>query len=122
MAKHRVSLIQLEFTGPDGRNIGAGQTGGWGYFLDEERDGYSVPPRVNSDVNLQRVNEVGASQLKALIEEHVEHTGSAKGRQILERWDEYLPKFWHVYPTSESEAPEVSGIASVVTDGASVAA
>merc|ERR1712087_939277 len=36
--------------GPIGRNVGAGQTGGWGYFL-EEGDGYNFEPRVNSDVN-----------------------------------------------------------------------
>jgi len=96
--------------GEVGRNVGAGQTGGWGYFLDEEKDGYSLPPRINGDVNVQRVNDVGAVQLKDLITDHVAATGSVKGQQILDDWDAYLPKFWHVYPGSESEAPEVSGI------------
>ena len=35
--------------GEVGRNVGAGQTGGWGYFL-EDREGYSLEGRVNSDV------------------------------------------------------------------------
>merc|ERR1719313_2642591 len=71
--------------GPVGRNVGAGQTGGWGYFL-EEGDGYELPPRINKDVNHQRVNSVGAAQLHAIIEEHLEATGSAKAKAILEDW------------------------------------
>jgi len=38
--------------GPVGRNVGAGQTGGWGYFL-EEGDDYKLDGRVNSDVQVQ---------------------------------------------------------------------
>ena len=102
--------------GPVGRNVGAGQTGGWGYYLEDgEVNGqpYSLTGRINADVNVQAVNEVGAVQLRGLIEEHVEATGSKKGQMILDNWDEYLPKFRHVYPLSESEAPEVSGILEV---------
>ena len=98
--------------GEVGRNVGAGQTGGWGYFLDEEKDGYSMPARINGDVNVQRVNDIGAAELKALIEDHVKATGSAKGQAILDDWAGYLPKFWQVYPSSEAKAPEVSGVAA----------
>ena len=35
--------------GPTGRNVGAGQTGGWGYFLEDE-EGYSLNGRINGDV------------------------------------------------------------------------
>ena len=101
--------------GPVGRNVGAGQTGGWGYFL-EEGDNYSLNGRINSDVNVQEVNALGANQLKELIEAHLDATGSAKAQQILDNWDEYLPKFRHVYPSSESEAPEVCGIAEIVEE------
>ena len=105
--------------GEVGRNVGAGQTGGWGYFLDEEKDGYNLPSRINSDVNVQRVNDIGAAQLKELIEDHVKATGSKKGQAVLDDWDNYLPKFWHVYPSSEANAPEVSGVQA---EGAAVAA
>ena len=101
--------------GEVGRNVGAGQTGGWGYFL-EEGEGYELPPRINTDVNFQRLNPVGAAQLRDIIEQHLEATGSAKAKDILENWDEYLPKFWHVYPTSEKGAPEVSGVTADVED------
>jgi glutamate synthase domain-containing protein 3 len=40
----------------------------------------------------------------------VEATDSKRGRKILENWDAYLPKFKQVFPSSEAEAPEVSGI------------
>ena len=38
--------------GEVGRNVGAGQTGGWGYFLEDEDDapGYSLNGRINGDV------------------------------------------------------------------------
>jgi glutamate synthase (ferredoxin) len=97
--------------GPVGRNVGAGQTGGWSYLL-EETEGF-LDGRINGDVNVQEVNAVGAKQLRELIEAHVEATDSRKGKEILENWDAYLPKFKHIYPMSESEAPEVNGILDV---------
>ena len=139
--------------GPVGRNVGAGQTGGWGYFLDaepgkENDEGYlegyappltrtrtptriltltltrtlpltptryALPARINKDVNIQRVNPIGAAQLRGLIEEHLEATGSAKAKAILDDFEAYLPRFWHVYPSSEKNAPEVSGISAEET-------
>lgn len=93
--------------GETGRNVGAGMTGGLAYFLDEEG---SFPTKVNPEiVQIQRVNtEAGAQQLKALIQTHVDHTGSPKGQDILDRWSEYLPQFWQVVPPSEAERSEVS--------------
>jgi len=101
--------------GPVGRNVGAGQTGGWGYYL-EDGPGYKLAGRINSDVKLQRVNDIGAAQLKELVEAHLEATGSKRAAQILDNWDEYLPKFWQVYPSSEADAPEVSGIPAAVPE------
>jgi len=95
--------------GQVGRNVGAGQTGGWGYFL-EEGEGYSLAPRINRDVQMQRVNPLGAEQLRELIEAHLEATGSQKAKAILDDWEAALPKFWHVFPSSEAKAPEVSGV------------
>ena len=107
--------------GPVGRNVGAGQTGGWGYFLDAVAgdesflEGYEFPARVNNDVNIQRLNPIGAAQLRGLVEEHLEATGSAKARAILADWEGYLPRFWHVYPSSEKGSPEVSGVTAEET-------
>ncbi len=100
--------------GETGRNVGAGMTGGLTYVLDE--DG-SFPTKVNPEiVQLQRVlTEAGAEQLRALIQAHVEHTGSVKGQAVLEQWSDYLPQFWQVVPPSEAERPEVAVAEKVLT-------
>ncbi|MEM7062355.1 MAG: glutamate synthase large subunit [Cyanobacteria bacterium P01_B01_bin.77] len=88
-----------------GRNVGAGMTGGLGYFLDERGD---FPTRVNPEiVKVQRViTTAGAQQLKSLISNHAERTGSTKAARILADWDRYLPQFWQVVPPSEAERAE----------------
>lgn len=93
--------------GKSGRNVGAGMTGGLAYFLDE--DG-SFPTKVNPEiVKVQRVvTAAGEQQLKELIIDHFEHTGSPRAKQILDQWSEYLPKFWQVVPPSEADSPEAS--------------
>jgi len=92
--------------GEAGRNIGAGMTGGLAYFLDEED---TFLKKVNGEiVRAQRIqSKVGEQQLKSLIKDHLEKTGSARAKQILGKWDEYLPKFWQVVPPSEKNTPEV---------------
>jgi glutamate synthase (ferredoxin) len=91
--------------GKVGRNVGAGMTGGLGYFLDEE-GGFAE--RVNPEiVKIQRVRStVGEGQLKELISFHLQKTGSPKAKLILDNWSEYLPKFWQVVPPSEADSPE----------------
>lgn len=93
--------------GKVGRNVGAGMTGGLAYFLDEPG---SFPASVNREiVTIQRVSTpAGEQQLKDLITAHVERTGSAKGQQILENWQQYLPKFWQVVPPSEADSAEAN--------------
>lgn len=60
-----------------GRNVGAGMTGGLGYFLDEEGN---FEAKVNPEiVKIQRIcTEEGEAQLKELITNHVAKTGSKK--------------------------------------------
>ncbi|MEG4801943.1 glutamate synthase-related protein [Microcoleus sp. ARI1-B5] len=93
--------------GKVGRNVGAGMTGGLGYFLDE--DG-CFPAHVNGEiVKMQRVSTAaGEAQLKELIEMQRDRTGSKKAEKILANWSEYLPKFWQVVPPSEANSPEAS--------------
>ncbi len=93
--------------GKVGRNVGAGMTGGFAYFLDE--DG-SFPAKVNPEiVKIQRVtSQKGEQQLKELIQSHAEYTGSPKAQMILRKWSEYLPQFWQVVPPSEADAPEAN--------------
>lgn len=93
--------------GSVGRNVGAGMTGGIGYFLDV--DG-TLPSKINREiVAVQKVQTpAGEAQLRGLIEEHVELTGSALGKKILDNWAEYLPKFVQLVPPSEAATPEAS--------------
>jgi len=92
--------------GKAGRNVGAGMTGGLAYFLDEDDTFLS---KVNGEiVRTQRIeSSVGEAQLKGLIEDHLEKTGSPRAKQILADWDAFLPKFWQVVPPSEQSTPEV---------------
>ncbi|MEL7242111.1 MAG: glutamate synthase large subunit [Cyanobacteria bacterium J06573_2] len=91
--------------GQVGRNVGAGMTGGLGYFLDEKGN---FPELVNREiVNYQRVvSEAGEKQLKDLITAHFERTESAKAKMILDNWEEFLPKFWQLVPPSEADSPQ----------------
>ncbi|HAC64020.1 MAG TPA: glutamate synthase large subunit, partial [Cyanothece sp. UBA12306] len=93
--------------GSVGRNVGAGMTGGLGYFLDEEGN---FPAKVNPEiVEIQKIcTEAGEAQLKELITAHVEKTGSKKGQLILDNWSEYVAKFWQVVPPSEGNSPETN--------------
>ena len=93
--------------GEVGRNVGAGMTGGLGYFLDENN---TFEQKVNPEiVKIQRISsEAGEKQLKEAIAKHVEKTNSPKGKAILQNWQEYLGKFWQVVPPSEADSPEVS--------------
>jgi glutamate synthase (ferredoxin) len=92
--------------GPVGRNVGAGMTGGLGYFLDE--DG-SFAAKVNPEiVSIQRVvSPAGEAQLKDLVTAHGVR-GSLKAKRILENWAEFLPLFWQVVPPSEAGSAEAA--------------
>ena len=83
--------------GKTGKNFAAGMSGGIAYVLDEDWDFYQ---RVNKDmVSLEPVeHKYDVALLKDLIREHVEKTGSPRGKEILDNFGEYLPKFKKVLP------------------------
>ncbi len=101
----------LVVLGSVGRNVGAGMTGGLGYFLDEAG---TFAAKVNPEiVTIQRVSTAaGEAQLKAMITAHAERTNSPKAKQILADWATYLPQFWQVVPPSEADSPEASATAT----------
>ncbi len=83
--------------GQTGKNFAAGMTGGIAYVLDESWDFYQ---RVNKEtVSLEPVeHKYDVATLKELIREHVEVTGSPRGKEILDNFSEFLPKFKKVLP------------------------
>lgn len=83
--------------GRTGKNFAAGMSGGIAYVLDEEHDLYT---RLNKAlVSLETVTrEVDIAELKALITEHAEATGSEKAKAILADFDSFLPCFKKVIP------------------------
>lgn len=81
-----------------GRNFGAGMSGGYAYILDcDER-------YVNTGlVELRSANNDDLKRIKELVEQHVLHTGSTKGRHILENWNTYTGRFTKVVPVAYEE-------------------
>ena len=101
--------------GSVGRNVGAGCTGGLGFFYDPADD---LPAKVNGEiVKMQRVDsKAGQALLKEMISSHVERTGSAKGQAILDNFAEELPRFWQLVPPSEANTPEATDDVVVVEE------
>ncbi len=83
--------------GKTGKNFAAGMSGGIAYVLDEDSDLYT---RTNKEMVFAEevTNKYDVQELKELIQEHVELTGSPKGREVLAHFGEYLPKFKKVIP------------------------
>lgn len=83
--------------GPTGKNFAAGMSGGIAYVLDEKNDLYK---RLNKElVSFEEVtNKYDVLELKDMIKEHVAYTNSAKGKEILDNFGEYLPKFKKILP------------------------
>ncbi|MBQ9610839.1 MAG: glutamate synthase large subunit [Lachnospiraceae bacterium] len=78
--------------GPTGKNFAAGMSGGVAYVLDEHNTLYK-------NLNKQLVitekldTKIDQEELKELISEHVAATGSRKGQEILDNFNDYIPKF-----------------------------
>jgi len=83
--------------GRAGRNFGAGMSGGVAYVLDEVGD---FPKRVNTQmVGIERIEDGAESAaVRALVQQHLEYTGSRRARTLLERWDAVVPRFVKVMP------------------------
>ncbi|MDU2467308.1 MAG: glutamate synthase large subunit [Veillonella sp.] len=84
--------------GKIGRNFAAGMSGGYAYILDcDER-------YVNTGlVELRPANNDDLKRIKELVEQHVLHTNSVKGRHILENWNNFVNRFTKVVPVAYEE-------------------
>ena len=83
--------------GPVGKNFAAGMSGGVAYVLDEESTLYRNLNKAM--VSMEKVeSKFDREELYRLIDAHVQHTGSPKGRRILAAFSEYLPRFKKIIP------------------------
>jgi len=104
--------------GSTGRNFAAGMSGGIAYVLDEDATFESLCN--TAMVDIESIESISASasdedvagdltqhdaqRLRGMLEAHLEHTGSSVAKNILENWDQYLPKFVKVMPVEYRRA------------------
>ena len=89
-----------------GLNFGAGMTGGFAYVLDLERD---FVDRYNHElVDINRISLEGMENhlqhLRALMQSHIDLTGSAWARRLFGDFRDVLHKVWLVKPKAASLA------------------
>ena len=83
--------------GPVGRNFGAGMSGGVAYIFDERGD---ARLNINADMveisGLEEPEDIAA--VKAMVEKHLQYTGSARAKYVLDHWDKSVKTFVRVMP------------------------
>ena len=117
--------------GPTGRNFAAGMSGGIAYVLDEAGDFeqrcnmamVDLEPVEAEEAIMRKLSNQGgdleshglvdvmsdmtshdAERLHQLIEKHARYTNSARAKEILAEWPQYLPKFRKVMPVEYRRA------------------
>ena len=117
--------------GSTGRNFAAGMSGGIAYVLDEAGNfeqrcnmaQVELQPIEKEDIALEKLEHQGGDletqgrvdvshdmtrfdeiRLRQLIENHRHYTNSAVAANILQNWDEYLPRFVKVMPVEYRRA------------------
>ena len=82
--------------GTTGRNFAAGMSGGIAYVYDRDN---RFKGRCNPElVDLEELDDTGADEVKLLIAEHAQRTGSLRARNILASWERERQRFVKVMP------------------------
>ena len=83
--------------GPTGKNFAAGMSGGIAYVWDEHRDLYL---RLNKElVSMEPLrSKHDMEELRTLLTEHVQATGSPRARAVLERFEDNVSHFKKILP------------------------
>jgi glutamate synthase domain-containing protein 2/glutamate synthase domain-containing protein 1/glutamate synthase domain-containing protein 3 len=99
--------------GTTGRNFAAGMSGGIAYVYDRDR---GFAGRCNLElVDLEPLNEADEAEVKTLISEHAQRTGSLVARNLLASWERATERFVKVMPRDyrrvmqERAEPELVG-------------
>ncbi len=89
--------------GTHGRNIAAGMSGGVAYVLD------LTTARVNTEmVDIEPLTEADRAELRTIVHEHVEETGSTIGAALLADWDLEVTRFRRIMPRDYKRVLEAS--------------
>jgi glutamate synthase domain-containing protein 3 len=90
--------------GQTGRNFAAGMSGGVAFVYDGQK---TFPKNCNMEMVMLDILEGGdEEELKTLIRNHVQFTGSELGQKILSNWSSCLPQFVKVMPMEYKAALE----------------
>jgi len=82
--------------GPTGRNFAAGMSGGIAYVLDPAGE---FAPKCNTEmVELEHASEEDLAEVRTLVEEHRERTGSTVAERVLSDWDSLTDAWVKVMP------------------------
>jgi glutamate synthase (NADPH) large chain len=89
--------------GKTGRNFAAGMSGGIAYIYDPENQ-FKNGLCNTETIEFETIEAIDEQELKALIQNHVNYTNSAKGIELLENWDMSLSNFVKVMPIEYKKA------------------
>ncbi|MBO9533022.1 MAG: glutamate synthase large subunit [Solirubrobacteraceae bacterium] len=103
--------------GETGRNFAAGMSGGLAFVYDPNG---TFEQRVNPTMldQLEELTPDDQDELRALLEEHVQLTGSTLAQGILDRFDEAIAEFVKIFPTDFKRVLAQRAAAAGTTGGA----
>jgi glutamate synthase (NADPH/NADH) large chain len=93
--------------GTTGINVGAGMSGGIGYFYELNVARVNEQAMESGELIVEGLNEFDQQRLRKLLEEHVELTGSEIAKGILDNFDEQVAKFSKLLPSDYARVLEI---------------
>ena len=105
----------IAILGLTGKNFGAGMSGGTAYIYDEDgRFQSRINPEMVVALPVQREQDI--TEAKQLLEEHVQHTDSARAKHLLENWEKSIKKLIRVIPKTLAALEEAEESHEAATD------
>lgn len=93
--------------GETGVNVGAGMSGGIGYFYNLNESRVNQQAMQSGELIVEGLNEFDQQRLKKLLEEHVELTGSSIAMNTLNNFDAEVSKFKKLVPSDYARVLEI---------------
>jgi glutamate synthase (NADPH/NADH) large chain len=93
--------------GSTGINVGAGMSGGIGYFYKLNPDRVNEQALQSGELLIEGLNEFDQQRLTKLLEEHVEGTGSGIAKRILSDLENEIANFSKLVPSDYARVLEI---------------